>query len=103
MVAKSFQELPGSRNPAEENFDHQDGCVVVTPRCIMADRLAGAICEQYTVIVSKSRVPNRRLHAHARRASGENEVLDVRLLENRIQLSLIEAAESMLVDDDIGR
>src|SRR5262249_54759363 len=97
------QKLSGSRDPTEEKFYHQDRCVMVAPWCILPNRLAGTICEQDTVIVPKSCVPDRRLDAHARGAPGENEVLDARILENRVQLSLIEAAESMLVDDDIGR
>jgi hypothetical protein len=73
---------------------------VVAPRCILADRLARAIREQHAVIVPEKRVPHRRLDADARRASRENEMLDSGLLQDRVQL---EAAETMLVEHDIGR
>ena len=59
VFAKCFLELSRSGDPAEEDFHHQEGRVVVAPRCILADRLARAVREQHAVIVPEKRVPHR--------------------------------------------
>ena len=69
----------------------------------VADRLGGAVLEHDTAVVAEHGVSDRRLDADARRATGEDEVLDAETLKHVVQLGFEEAAEAALPNHDVLR
>ena len=74
---------------------------MITPRQTISDALTNAIRQQYACIISEHSVSDCRFHAYARGTPDEDEVFHPKLLETGMQVSLIEAAVSMFVDDNI--
>jgi hypothetical protein len=75
---------------------------MITSRQTVSDRLAHTIREQKRQIISEHRISDGRLHAHTRGTSSEDQIFDPKILEDRIQFGLIEAAESMFVQHGLA-
>jgi hypothetical protein len=66
------------------------------------DRLSRAIRQQQATVIAEHRIPEGGLHAHARGAAGEHQVLDAQTSEDEVQLGLIEATEAVFRNDNVG-
>src|SRR5690349_21051734 len=63
--------------------------------------LAHAVIEEHAKIIPKHRVSHSRIDAYTRRHTGKDQIFGADLLQRRIEFSLVEAAESCFVDDDV--
>src|SRR3954463_10705307 len=63
---------------------------------------SGAVLQHGAVVVEKERVSDRRFHAHARRAAGDDEMGDAQSREELVEFGLVEGAEPRLPHDDVA-
>src|SRR5215212_1286967 len=76
---------------------------MVAPRKVQPDRLRGAILQEDARVVAEHSIADGGLDTNTGSAAGHHEVLRAQRLENRVEFRLVEAAESMLGDNDIRR
>ena len=74
---------------------------MIASRKMVTDWLTRTVRKQHRQIVSEHSVSNGRLHTYTRSAAGEDQVFNLEPLQRGIQFGFVEAAESMLVENDI--
>src|SRR5262249_22628664 len=90
-------------DPAVHQLDEQKGGLSVGARETVADGLRRAVGEEDATVIPEERVAQGRLHADARRPTGEDQGTDAKLLQRLMQFGVVKGAVARLDDDRLAR